>query len=68
LYLASARMSCSQPDTAARDVARAECLFHWAREAVHKAPTAGRCLLNRELALLEAQLDSFGLARGAGAI
>ncbi len=69
LYLASARMSRTPPDTSAgRDRARAECLFHWAKEASHNATAAGRCLLNMELTLLKAELDAFDLARGAGAI
>jgi hypothetical protein len=67
LYLASARMSCSPPDTSAeRDKARAECLFQWAKGATHNTTAAGGCLLNAELALLKADLDAFDLAGGAG--
>lgn len=68
LYLASARMSCTQSDTSAeRDRARAECLFLWAGEAGHNTTAAGRCVLNTQLTLLKAELDAFELARGSGA-
>jgi hypothetical protein len=68
LYLASARMSSTAPDTSAeRDRERPEFLSHWAREASHNATAAGRCILNTQLTLLKAELDAFDLARGAGA-
>jgi hypothetical protein len=68
LYLASARMSSTPLDTSAeRDRERAECLFHWAKEAGHNTTAAGRCLLNTQLTLLKAELDAFDMARGSGA-